>query len=227
MSAANSTKGTRVPKDDLKDRIDAELLWDPKVDSTAIAVLVDDGVVTLRGTVGSFREKREARQDAKRVHGVKAVKNELEVRILNANRRTDAELRGAVLQALMLDSTVPATIDANVTDGFVTLTGSAHWKFEEDEAERVVGNVAGVRGVINDVVVTPPGPTVREVEHDIKKAMERNAKLDAESVEVKSEDGTITLRGTVSSWADHDEAVAAAWAAPGVRRVKDRIVVLY
>ena len=216
-----------MSNDDLKVQVDDELLWDPKVDNTAIAVSVDDGVVTLRGTVGSFRQKLEARQDAKHVYGVKDVKNELEVRIMNDDRRTDAELRGAVLQALMLDSSVPTTIDVKVDEGFVRLTGTAHWKFQGDEAEFVAGNVPGVFGVINEVQIVPPGPTVREVEHDIKRAMERNAKLDAESVAVKSDDGTITLQGTVSSWADHDAAVEAAWAAPGVKRVKDHIVVLY
>src|SRR5262249_33740980 len=109
---------------DLQLHVYEELLWDPKVDSKAIAVSADDdGVVTLRGTVGSFRQKREAKQDAERLYGVKNVENQLEVRILNDDRRADADLRGDVLQALMLNSLVPATIDAKVDDGIVTLTG--------------------------------------------------------------------------------------------------------
>jgi osmotically-inducible protein OsmY len=216
-----------MSNDDVKRYVTDELFYDPKVDNRAIAVSADDGVVTLRGTVGSFREKREAKQDAQRVHGVKDVKNELDVRILTEDRRDDADLRGDVLRALALDSLVPATIEAKVDDGWVTLTGTANWQFERDEAEFVGGNIAGVVGVENEIELVAPGPSVHDVEHAIKEAMERNAKLDAKSVSVESSNGTITLHGTVSSWADHDEAVSAAWAAPGVTRVKDHIVVAY
>jgi osmotically-inducible protein OsmY len=216
-----------MSNDDLQRHVTDELYWDPKIDSKAIAVSVESGVVTLRGTVGSFREKQDARHDAKSVYGVTDVKNELDVRILTEHRRTDAELRGDVLQAMMLDSVVPSTIDAKVDNGVVTLTGNANWQFQRDEAESVAGNIIGVMGVEDAVELVAPGPTTHDVEHSIKKAMERNAKLDAESVSVESSDGTITLRGTVSSWADHDEAVAAAWAAPGVTRVKDHILVAY
>ena len=216
-----------MSNDELARYVTDELYWDPKVDSSALAVSVDDGVVTLRGTVGSFREKQEAKHDAERIYGVKDVKNEIDVRILNEQRRSDAELRGAVLQAMMLDSLVPSTIDAKVDNGVVTLTGKANWQFQREEAESVAGNLLGVMGVEDEIELIAPGPTAHDVEHSIKKAMERNAKLDAESVSVESADGTITLRGTVSSWADHDEAVAAAWAAPGVTKVKDHILVAY
>jgi osmotically-inducible protein OsmY len=211
----------------LESNVADELFWDPKVDSAAIAVSAEDGVVTLRGTVGSLREKREAKQDAEKVHGVRKVNNDLEVRILSEDRREDAELRGAVLQALMLDSLVPPTIDANVEHGSVTLTGKANWQYQRDEADFIASNIYGVVDVDNEVELVAPGPTPENVERRIKGAMERAATLDAESVEVKSENGTITLRGTVSSWADHDAAVSAAWAAPGVTRVKDHILVAY
>jgi osmotically-inducible protein OsmY len=216
-----------MPNNDLARYVTDELYWDPKVDSAAIAVSAADGVVTLRGTVGSFREKQEAKHDAERVYGVKDVKSEIEVRILNEHRRSDAELRGAVLQAMMLDNLVPSTIDAKVDNGVVTLTGKAHWRYQRDEAESVASNLLGVMSVEDEIELVPPGPSAHDVEHSIKNAMERNAKLDAESVSVESSNGTITLRGTVSSWADHDEAVAAAWAAPGVTKVKDHILVAY
>jgi len=216
-----------VSNNDLERSVTDELYWDPKVDNAAIAVSADDGVVTLRGTVGSFRQKREATQDAERVFGVESVKNDLQVRIMNQDRRDDAELRGDVLQALMLDSIVPSTIDAKVDDGMVTLTGTANWQFERDEAEFVAANVHGVVSVDDEIDLVPPSPTAGDVQHSIKKAMERNAKLDADSVAVDSSNGTITLDGTVSSWADHDEAVSAAWAAPGVTNVKDHIHVAY
>jgi osmotically-inducible protein OsmY len=121
-----------MSNDELELNVNDELLWDPKVDNAAIAVSADDGVVTLRGTVGSFRQKREAKQDAERVYGVEKVSNELQVRILDGQRRDDADLRGAVLQALTLDSLVPSTIDARVDEGWVTLTGTANWQFERD-----------------------------------------------------------------------------------------------
>src|ERR1700675_4641565 len=127
-------KGVEMSDYDLELSVSEELGWDPKVDSGAIAVSADDGVVTLRGTVGSFRQKREAKQDAERVYSVKSVDNQLEVRILNDDRRDDADLRGSVLQALMLYSIVPSTIDAKVDAGWVTLTGTAEWQFQRDEA---------------------------------------------------------------------------------------------
>jgi osmotically-inducible protein OsmY len=216
-----------MSNEDLELNVSDELLWDPKVDNAAIAVSADDGAVTLRGTVGSLRQKREAKRDAERVYGVKSVANELEVRILNKDSRDDADLRGAVLQALTLDSLVPSTIDAQVEDGWVTLTGAAEWQFQREEAEFIAGNVLGVVGVDGEIELTGPPPSADDVKHSIKKAMERNAKLDADSVSVESSNGDITLHGTVSSWADHDEAVSAAWAAPGVKRVKDHIIVDY
>jgi osmotically-inducible protein OsmY len=220
-------RGVVMSDYDLELNVGEELVWDPKVDSVAIAVSADDGVVTLRGTVGSFRQKREAKQDAERVYGVKSVDNQLEVRILSEDRRDDAELRGSVLQALMLDSLVPATIDCKVEAGWVTLTGTAEWQFQRDEAEFIAANVLGVVAVNNEVELVGPVPSGGDVKHSIKKAMERNAKLDADGVSVESSNGTVTLRGTVSSFADHDEAVAAAWAAPGVTDVKDHVLVAY
>ena len=216
-----------MSNDELTSHVTDELFWDPKVDNAAIAVSADDGVVTLGGTVGSLRQKREAKKDAERVWGVKSVNNDLQVRLLNDDRREDADLRGAVLQALMLDSQVPATVDADVDDGMVTLKGQANWHFQRDEAETVAINVAGVVSVDNAIELVPPSPRAEDLENSIEKAMERSAKLDADSVSVESSNGTVTLRGTVSSWADHDEAVSAAWAAPGVTRVKDHILVAY
>jgi osmotically-inducible protein OsmY len=216
-----------MSNDELAREVTDELFWDPKVDNAAIAVSAADGVITLRGTVGSLREKREAKKDAERVWGVRSVNNDLEVRLLNDDRRADADLRGAVLQALALDGGVPATVEAQADDGIVTLTGTANWHFQCDEAESVASNVPGVVSVWNEIDLVPPPPTTHDLEHAIKKAMERNAKLDAESIKVESSNGTVTLRGTVSSWADHDEAVGAAWSAPGVSRVKDHILVVY
>jgi osmotically-inducible protein OsmY len=207
--------------------VSEELAWDPKVDSEEIAVAADEGTVTLRGTVGSFRQKREARKAAERVYGVLTVNNDLDVRILNQDRHEDADVRGDVLQALMLDTLVPKTIDASVKDGFVTLTGSAVWQYQRDEAEFIAGSVAGVTGVENDVYLTSPAPYAGDVKDSIKKAMRRDAKLDADNIGVETANGTAILTGSVRSWAEHDSAVDAAWAAPGVTDVDDRLHIVY
>ncbi len=216
-----------MSNNELERQVSDELLWDPKIDNSAIAVSANDGVVSLRGTVASFRQKREAQNDVKHVSGVTGVTNELEVRILTKERRADADLRGDVLQALVLNSVVPSTIDAKADDGKITLTGTANWMFQRDEAESVASSIRGVISVDNEVDLVAPGPSAHDLQHSIKKAMERNAKLDADNVTVESDNGTVTLHGTVNSWADHDAAIDAAWAAPGVTRVKDDIAVLY
>ena len=214
--------------DQLRSDAQDELRWEPKVDDASIAVSAQDGVVTLRGTVGSFREKREATTAVKRVYGTKRVDNELQVKLLNADRRADADLRGDVLQALILDSLVPSTIDAKVDDGVVTLGGTAHLHFESDEAEHVAGNITGVVRVDNQVELIAPPPLEGDVRHSIKRAMERDAKLDSGGVRVESADnGTVKLTGSVRSWAERDAAVGAAWAAPGVNSVDDDLSVAY
>ena len=213
--------------DDLVSDVREELFWDPKVDNTAIAVSADDGKVTLRGTVGSLREKREAQAAAERVFGVVAVRNKLQVRVLNDDKRGDAELRGDVLQALMLDSLVPRTIDAKVAEGFVTLTGTAEWQYQRDEADHVVSNIVGALDVFDEIEVRHPDPDAGAIKGGIESALERNARLDGHRLHVKTEGGTVTIKGSVSSWAEHDQAIAAAWAAPGVRHVEDRIDVEY
>ena len=216
-----------MTNDDLQLDVAAELSWDPKLDSKAIAVSADDGAVTLRGTVGSFREKREAGKAAARVYGVTEVSNELKVRMLDRSRRDDADLRGDVLQALMLDSLVPMTVDAKVRDGVVTLTGTAQWQYQRDEAEFLTASVPGVSGIDNDITLTST-PDGRDIKNDISDAFRRSARLDADELSADTPSyGTVILAGAVSSWAEHDEAVAAAWSAPGVTEVDDRIVVEY
>ncbi|MGP0024644.1 MAG: BON domain-containing protein [Streptosporangiaceae bacterium] len=216
-----------MTNDDLQLDVAAELSWDPRIDSRAIAVSADDGAVTLRGTVGSFREKREAEKAAARVYGVTEVSNELQVQMLNGSKRDDADLRRDVLQALMLDSLVPKTVDAKIRDCFVTLTGTAEWQYQRDEAEFLTASVPGVLGIRNDITLTST-PDGRDIKSDISDAFRRSARLDAEELSVDTTSyGAVILTGAVSSWAEHDEAVAAAWSAPGVTEVDDRIVVEY
>ena len=212
---------------DLVADVSDELFWDPKVDNTAIAVSADDGNVTLRGTVGSLREKLEAKKATERVYGVISVENDLQVKLMNDAKRGDAEVRGDVLQALMLDSLVPSTVDAKVDDGFVTLTGTANWQYQRDEAEFVASNIVGTLDVLDEIELQYPTPDRGDVQDSIKRAFKRNAALDADDLHVSTDNGTVTLKGTVSSWAEHDEAIDAAWAAPGVTSVHDDLTVAY
>src|SRR5262245_22887770 len=152
-----------MSNEELAQHVADELRWDPKVDSDAIAISAENGVVRLRGTVGSFRQKREARRDAERIHGVKNVDNDLQVRVLTDDRRYDVDLRGTVLRALELNSIVPSTIDAAVVDGYVRLHSKAHWQFERHEAEVVASSIHGVTDVDNLIMLVPIGPSVANV----------------------------------------------------------------
>jgi osmotically-inducible protein OsmY len=202
-----------------------ELAFDPKVDEGAIAVSADRGTVTLRGTVGSFREKREAKKAARRIKGVGAVDDELQVRLLIGQARRDADLRGDILRGMAVDSSIPSTIEVVVVDGYVTLKGTAAWKHQSDEAETVAGRVDGVVGVDNFIELTTPELHAEDVQKTIEKAVERNAKIDANALTVITHDTTVELEGSVRSFSEHDAALATAWATPGVLDVKDRLTV--
>jgi osmotically-inducible protein OsmY len=212
---------------DLEADVSDELFWDPKLDNSAIAVSADDGKITLRGTVGSLREKREAKKAAQRVFGVISVDNQLQVKLMNDDKRADADLRGDVLQALMLDNLVPTTVDAKVEDGFVTLTGTADWQYQRDEAEFVASNIVGALDVFDEIELNDPTPEAGDVQESIKKAFKRNAAVDGDDLYISTDNGTVTINGNVSSWAEHDEAIDAAWAAPGVTSVDDEMTVAY
>ena len=173
----------------------------------------------------TLREKMEARRAAERVPGVVVVDDQLEARILEG--REDNELRGAVLQALMLDGLVPSTIDVVATHGVIPLKGTADQRLQRDEAVAVTSRVPGVSAVLDEITLPVGTPDVSEVKDTITRALERDARRDADSVDVTTTDGIVTLSGVVRSRAEHDAAVAAAWATPGVREVVDQIVVAY
>jgi osmotically-inducible protein OsmY len=210
-------------KDDLRRHVAAELSWDPQVGSDAIEVSAASGMVTLQGTVTSIRLKRAGGRAAARVRGVTRVANELRVQIPDKDRRDDEDLRGDVLEALMLDVSVPMTVDAQARDGFVTLTGTAQWHYQREAAELRTANVPGVAGIDNAISLTQT-PDAREARDAICAAFRRDAALEADGLSVEtSSDGLVILSGTVSCWAAHDHAVACAWSAPGVTQVDDRI----
>jgi len=216
-----------MTNDELQRDVAAELSWDPKVDSQEIVVSAEAGTITLCGTVASLRHKREAGRAAARVYGVTKVCNQLQVRRADGSPRDDAELRGEVLDALMLDGTVPMTVEAEARNGLIILTGSTTWHYQRDEAEFLATSVPGVLAVANDITLTSK-PDGRDIKTDISQAFRRSASLDADELSVDTTSyGTVILAGTVSTWAEHDEAVAAAWSAPGVIEVDDQIVVEY
>jgi osmotically-inducible protein OsmY len=161
------------------------------------------------------------------VYGVTSVDNKLQVRLLNDQGRSDAELRGDVLQALMLDSLIPTTVNATVADGLVTLTGTVDWQYQRDEADFVASNIAGALDVLYEIEISHPTPTAGDTKESIKKAFKRNAAVDADDLDVSTDNGTVTIEGTVSPWAEHDEAIDAAWAAPGVTSVRDDMTIAY
>jgi len=212
--------------DRLRAQVAAELGWDPKVDSTDITVSAEGGMVTLHGTVASCRHKREADNAARRVHVVTGISNYLEVRIPVRGRRADADVGADVRQALALNCLIPATVQARVAAGLVTLSGVAAWQFQREEAGLACEVVPGVTGV--DVAISlHPAPS-DGIQQAISAALARSARLDRFEISVDSPlPGMVVLSGTVSSWAEHDDAVAVAWSAPGITDVDDRIVVAY
>ena len=210
--------------DELGRQVAAELSWDPQVDNMVIEVSVDSGTVTLRGTVDSLRQKRAGGRAAARVRGVIRVVNELRVRILDRDQRDDDDLRGDVLEALMLDGSVPMTVDAQARDGLVTLTGTAQWHYQREEAESRTAQVPGVARIDNAIILAWAGPG--DAGAGIEAAFRRDAVLEADGLSVETlPGGLVILSGTVHSWAAHDHAVTAAWSAPGVTQVDDRISV--
>jgi osmotically-inducible protein OsmY len=210
---------------ELKKSVESELNWEPSVNAAEIGVAVKDGVVTLTGRVESYWEKIAAERAATRVSGVKAIANELEIRLPTSSERTDEDIAQAAVRALDWYISVPSDrIKVKVSKGWVTLEGSVDWQYQKTAAEEAVRNLIGVKGVLNHIEVKPQVSKV-EVKSAIEAALRRSAEVDANRITVETAGDKVILRGTVRSWFEREEAERAAWRSPGVRSVDNRITI--
>lgn len=207
----------------LQHKVLAELSWDPSIDAAHIGVTAADGVVTLSGHVGSYAQKRAAEEAARRVKGVKAVAEEIEVRLPFEAKRNDDQIAAAAVERLSWDSTVPRdAVKVTVDAGWITLTGQVEWHYQREAAEEDVRSLAGVVAVSNDITITPK-VDVENIHDDIMHALHRSWFFDPETISVSGEDGKIRLIGTVHTPHERKVAAATAWAAPGVIDVKNEL----
>ncbi len=206
-----------------RDTVLRQLEWDPEIDAGGIGVSASSGVVTLTGYIDSYSGKLAAERAAKRVRGVRAVANDIEVRL--RGERTDSDLANDVVRALELRSTIPTGVQAVVHHGHVTLTGNVDWLFLKRDAEKAVRHIRGVRNVVNYITVAA-GPVGADAHQRIVEALHRNANIDARNVTVSVSGHTATLTGSVASWLQRESAERAAADAVGITHVDNRIVVV-
>jgi osmotically-inducible protein OsmY len=208
---------------DLKRHIEDALNWEPSFDAADIGVSVDNGVATLRGDVATYAARSTAERVTLGVYGVKAVANDLNVKLPGEYQRTDSDIAQAAVNALQWNTVVPTNrVTVAVSNGWVTLKGNVDWQYQKDAAGRAVRDLTGVRGVNNNIGVQPQA-RVAEVQGKIEAAFKRSAEIDARRINVTAADGKVILSGNVRSWAERQEAERAAWAAPGVTQVDDRL----
>lgn len=208
---------------DLRRDVERELEWEPSIDARRIGVTVADGIVTLTGAVGSYSEKWKAERVVERLAGVKGIANDIVVE--PKAERSDTDIAKAAVDALKWNVLVPSDrVKVKVDNGWVRLTGEVNWDYQRRAAERAVRDLPGVKGITNLIAVVP-GVAPEQVKKKIEEALTREALMDAKGVAVDVSGSTVTLRGTVRSWAERREAETAAWAAPGVSEVRNEISV--
>jgi osmotically-inducible protein OsmY len=210
---------------EIQEQVLAALEWEPGVHAAHIGVSVLNGVVTLQGCVTSLREKHLAERITRRVYSVRAVANDIEVAPDGALKRSDPAIAEAAANALEWDSAIPDdAIKATVRKGWVTLTGTVGWQYQKAAAKRAVRNLNGIEGISNAIIVEP-AVNVADVKAGIEQSFKRSAEVDARHVQVDAHDGVVVLTGKVHSLTERDAAERAAWAAPGVHSVEDRLVI--
>jgi osmotically-inducible protein OsmY len=202
-----------------------ELKWDPSLEDDDIAVAVRDGVVTLAGWVKSYVDKWRAERVASGVKGVKAIANDLDVKLPASSNRTDPDIARAALDALKWNISVPSDrIKAKVEKGWITLEGEVEWYFQKEAAERAVRSLTGVKGVTNLITVQKRAAP-SDVKSKIKEALTRGASFDADRITVEVDGNKAVLRGTVRSYAEWRDAERAARNAPGITEVQNKLTV--
>jgi osmotically-inducible protein OsmY len=210
---------------DIERDVKEELGWNPDLDASNIAVAVKDGVVTLTGFVRSYTDKYEAEAAAKRVAGVAAVANDLEVRMPTVDERPDPEIARDAVAAIKSQLPISwQSIKVIVKNGWVTLEGEVEWQYQRQTAEGAVRRIKGVKGVSN-LIQLRPRTEPSEIKRKIMDAFRRNAEVDANRIVVETRGSEVILKGTVRSWIEREEAERVAWSAPGVTKVIDEIVV--
>jgi|SRR6185503_11471862 osmotically-inducible protein OsmY len=212
-----------TPEQGLRDLVMRQLAWDPQVDATMIGLTNKEGIVTLTGYVDTYAARLAAERSARKVYGVKAVVNELVVKL--AEERIDPDIAKDALHALANRVDVPVGITVTVRDGHIALGGRVQWHYQRVSAERAVKYIRGVRGVFNHIVVAPVA-SPKDVETRILDALRRLADVEARRVHVMADGPRVVLSGFVRSWNEREQAEHAAWTAPGVSTVDNRIAVI-
>lgn len=210
---------------ELQEDVLKALEFEPSVDAAKIGVSVKNGVATLQGSARSYFEKSTAERVTRHVYGIRAIANDVAVSPDGLAQRSDGQIAEAVANALAWDSAVPLNaVKATVANGWVTLNGTVDWQYQRSAALRAVNHLFGVKGVMNSIALKPH-VSPADVKAKIESAFKRSAEVDSARVTVETRDGSVILTGTVKSLSERDAAEHAAWSAPGVVRVDDRLTV--